>query len=570
MATFTGNNSIDALFHSSWAGFTQTPISLTYSFLKATPADATARDALGFAPMTAQQQAATKVAMAAWSAVANITYTEVASGGMLGIATNDQGTESGGYASYPNGTRPIYLYTNNTGDYNFKFADGDYGRDVLLHELGHMLGLKHPGDYADDHLAHHEGPFLPAWADNKDYTVMSYNNGVGRALHGNYGISPMLYDIQIVQLLYGANMNYHAGADRYSFVKDSAPQCIWDAGGTDTLDFSSCTGSVVINMNAGTFSSTAPGYDNVSIAFNVTMERAVAGSGGSTIYGNDAGNVITGGIRDDRVYLGKGSDTVTGGGGSDIVVFEKNLADYTISRSSLALTVKGEGTDLLNNIPMLYFKDIWVRPSDYIGISGGGNGDDVFRAGTGSELFTGGAGNDTVAYSRERANFTVSSRDGHSFGVYDKGGSGGNDLVSGVERLKFSDGSGVALDIDGAAGQTYRLYQAAFNRTPDQGGFSFWLDKMDDGLGLVGMAQFFLDSAENVATYGTLTDAQFVGQVYTNVLHRQPDAGGLDFYLKGLAAGLTRATVLADFSESTENQAAVIGSITNGINYTVF
>ncbi|USX11500.1 DUF4214 domain-containing protein [Oxalobacteraceae bacterium OTU3CAMAD1] len=568
MATF-GTNSIDALYYKSWAAFTQTPITLTYSFLKASPADATARDALGFAPMTAAQQAATKVAMAAWSAVANITYTEVASGGILGIATNDQGNESGGYAGYPNGTRPIYLYTNNTGDYNFKFADGDYGRDVLLHELGHMLGLKHPGDYSKDAMPHHQGPFLPTWSDNKDYTVMSYNDGAGRALHGNYGISPMLYDIQLVQLLYGANMSYHAGADRYSFVKDSAPQCIWDAGGTDTLDFSSCTDSVVINMNAGTFSSTAPGYDNVSIAYNVTIERAVAGSGGSIIHGNDAGNVITGGIRADNIHLGGGSDTVNGGGGADIVYFERALDSYTVHGDGKVLTVKGQGTDTLNNIPTVYFSDLIIEASKYISIIGGGDGDDAFRAGTGAELFTGGAGVDAVSYSRGRDNFTISAIRS-AFTVSDKGGSGGLDVVAGVERLKFSDGSGVALDIDGAAGQTYRLYQAAFNRTPDQGGFSFWLDKMDDGLGLVSMAQFFLNSAENVATYGTLTDAQFVGQVYTNVLHRQPDAGGLDFYLKGLAAGLTRATVLADFSESAENQAAVIGSITNGINYTVF
>jgi hypothetical protein len=569
MATFTGNNSIDALFHNSWAGYTKTPITLTYSFLMGSPADATAKDALGFAPMTAAQQAATKVAMAAWSAVANITYTEVASGGMLGIATNDQGHESGGYAAYPNGKHAIYLYTNNTGDYNFQFADGDYGRDVLLHELGHMLGLKHPGDYTDDHMSYHEGPFLPAGTDNKDYTVMSYNNGLGQGIYGNYGISPMLYDIQVVQLLYGANMAYHTGADTYSFVNDAAPQCIWDAGGTDTIDFSRCTGTTLINLNQGTFSSTTPGYKNISIAYDVTIERAVAGNGGSTIYGNDAGNVIIGGLRNDYVYLGKGSDTVTGGGGGDIVVFEKTIENYTLSGGSATLTVTGQGTDVLNNIPTVYFKDFIVRPADYIWIGAGGVGDDVFKGGSGAELFSGGAGIDTTSYSRERANFTVWAANS-AFKVRDDSGSGGIDVTVGVERLKFSDGSGVALDIDGVAGQTYRMYQAAFNRTPDKGGLGFWLDKMDDGLGLVSMAQAFLDSAENLATYGALTDSQFVNQIYANVLHRQADAGGVDFYLKGLAAGLSRATVLADFSESPENQAAVIGSITNGINYTVF
>jgi Ca2+-binding RTX toxin-like protein len=569
MTTFTGNNAIDALFHSSWATQTKTPISLTYSFLTVAPVGTYWMDSVGFAAMTAGQREGVKAAMATWSAVANITYTEVASGGDLLLGTNDQGTASAGYATYPASGRTVYLFTSNIDPNNFNLVDGGYGKNVLIHELGHTLGLKHPGDYAHEDDSKDEGPFLPTATDNRDYTVMSYNQGSGVVYHGKYGITPMLYDIQVAQLLYGANMTYHTGADTYRFTGDTVPQCIWDAGGVDTLDFSACAGATVIDLNAGSFSSTAPGYHNISIAYNVTIERAIAGNGGSTIHGNDAGNVIIGGIRNDYVYLGKGSDTVTGGGGGDIVIFENDVENYTLSGNSATLTVKGQGTDVLNNIPTLYFKDFIVRATDYVWIGAGGDGADVFKGGSGAELFSGGAGVDTVSYSRERANFTVWSANS-AFKVRDDSGSGGIDVTAGVERLKFSDGSGVALDIDGAAGQTYRLYQAAFNRTPDQGGFSFWLDKMDDGLGLASMAQFFLNSAENVATYGTLTDAQFVGQVYTNVLHRQPDAGGLDFYLKGLAAGLTRAAVLADFSESPENQAAVIGSITNGINYTVF
>jgi hypothetical protein len=37
-------------------------------------------------------------------------------------------------------------------------------------------------------------------------------------LNGNYGITPMLYDIQAIQYLYGANMSYHTGADTYAFA----------------------------------------------------------------------------------------------------------------------------------------------------------------------------------------------------------------------------------------------------------------------------------------------------------------------------------------------------------------
>jgi serralysin len=53
------------------------------------------------------------------------------------------------------------------------------------------------------------------------------------------------------------------------------------------------------------------------------------------------------------------------------------------------------------------------------------------------------------------------------------------------------------------------------------------------------------------------------------VLHRTPDAGGLQFWVDSLNTGMSRAEVLIGFSESAENQANVIGSIQNGIFFTL-
>ncbi len=149
-------------------------------------------------------------------------------------------------------------------------------------------------------------------------------------------------------------------------------------------------------------------------------------------------------------------------------------------------------------------------------------------------------------------------------------GNGGTDSLVQIERLKFSDMS-VAIDIDGAAGQTYRLYRAAFDRVPDDGGLSFWIAQADKGLSLNAMSTYFIASSEFVHDYGTLDNTQFVTQLYANVLHRAPDPAGLAFHVGHLDAGDTqRQDTLVAFSESNENEAAVVGIIGNGIPYTPY
>jgi serralysin len=142
----------------------------------------------------------------------------------------------------------------------------------------------------------------------------------------------------------------------------------------------------------------------------------------------------------------------------------------------------------------------------------------------------------------------------------------GTDTLQGVERIHFSDQFAVATDIAGHAGQAYRLYQAAFDRAPDLPGLGYQLNDLDNGNSLSWVAGNFIASPEFASRYGTdLDDTQFLDLLYQNVLHRAPDAGGLQFHLDEFAQGQTRADMLTHFSESPENQANVIGQIDNGI-----
>jgi hypothetical protein len=145
------------------------------------------------------------------------------------------------------------------------------------------------------------------------------------------------------------------------------------------------------------------------------------------------------------------------------------------------------------------------------------------------------------------------------------------DYLQDIERVHFTDKS-VALDIGAGdtGGSCYRIYKAAFNRTPDEGGLGYWIGQMDLGKTLVEVSAGFIDSDEFRASYGTNpSNGEFLTKVYNNVLSRDPDSGGYDWWVDQLANNPEKTwdKVLADFSEGTENQANVLELIGNGVQY---
>jgi serralysin len=292
----------------------------------------------GFARFTAAQISAAEQALVLWSDVANIKFQRVAPG----TYTNDasilfaQDTNDAGYAwAYFPGSRVSSsvagnVFINPTGGYFSSLGNGSYDNMAIIHEVGHAIGLDHPGEYNGGNPTYASNALYVQ--DSRQYTLMSYFRAeeTGASHGANYASTPLLHDIAAAQLLYGANYATRAGDTTYGFSSTAgraaynitsptqkAVFAIWDGGGTDMLNFGAYTQNAVINLNAESFSSVGGLTGNIAIAKGVTIENAYGGAGYDNMIGNAVANVLYGLGGNDTINGGAGSDTLLGGDGLD-------------------------------------------------------------------------------------------------------------------------------------------------------------------------------------------------------------------------------------------------------------
>ncbi|MCJ8508744.1 DUF4214 domain-containing protein [Rhizobium lemnae] len=243
----------------------------------------------------------------------------------------------------------------------------------------------------------------------------------------------------------------------------------------------------------------------------------------------------------------------------------------SINLRSELLAYDPRGYELMRSI---YRSDDWT-PGDYIGTRGddrisgsslndmmiGLAGNDVFAPQSGTDLIDGGDGKDTIILSGNSSSYTISIKSLSSTITAPQT----SVTFDNIERVQFDNGT-LALDVNGTAGQAYRVYEAAFNRTPDQGGLSFWIKSMDAGTSLIRVSQGFIDSGEFKTVYGTSPSNQaFVQKLYQNVLNRDGEQAGVSYWLGQLESGISKAQVLASFAESAENVSGTAQAIKDGI-----
>lgn len=492
----TGTSYLDALLAGStlrWnagQGVGTAPSSaITYSFLASVPSyyGASAVERTGFAALNNTQKQGVRDALALYASVSNLTFQEVADSAASQVRIGTAALQSGvaAHAYYPNqGDIGGDVWLSNTVSQNNNMTSGTYGFLTMTHELGHAMGLKHPGNY-NAGGGGTDGPYLPSSTDTHRYTVMSYNADSTASL---YPQTLMLYDIAAIQYLYGANTTTNATATTYSFSNSQAfVQTIWDAGGTDLIDASNQSLGATIRLIAGSFSSIGTGasgaaQNNLSIAFGVTIENASGGSGADEISGNDAANLLTGNGGADTLSGGDGADTLTGGVGNDLLIggagtdsliggagddilnggagadvasFSGALASYTVTQGNGRVTVTsaGEGTDVLTRVETLRFSDQDVTataPNPVRRDFGGDGKSDILlrNAATGALNLWTMNGRTMVANSRVQAggsNVTVSAAQS-SIGIQDVTGDGKADVV----WLNPTNGGVVLWTMDGS------------------------------------------------------------------------------------------------------------------------
>jgi hypothetical protein len=97
-----------------------------------------------------------------------------------------------------------------------------------------------------------------------------------------------------------------------------------------------------------------------------------------------------------------------------------------------------------------------------------------------------------------------------------------------------------------------RLYLGFFLRIPDYPGLDYWIRKVRAGTPLDAVASQFAAGPEFQRRYGALDNNGYVTQLYQNLFARDPDPGGLDYWVRRLDAGSKRGWVMRQMCESSE------------------
>lgn len=348
---------------SKWGGSLGTGVEITYSFPKGTSWWLTNyssdQEPDHYTSFRSKHVEAAEKALAKWAKVSGLSFKQLADNsttvGEIRFAFfNDMPRNTLAWAYLPNNDATAGDVWFNDSLINWQTGRGSEFVLTALHEIGHAIGLNHSFK-------------LPNKYDNYFFTVMSYTASpfADDDYASFYPTTPMFFDIEATQKIYGIDTTTNAGNTVYKFNGGKYFETIYDAGGFDTIKY---TGPLktTISLKIGSFSElSAPiqfsgGHSSratVAIGPNTRIEKAVGGNKSDKITGNASKNTLVGRAGDDlikglgradKIEGGAGADTMFGGGGPDVLVFKQ--ADHIGTRPGDRDMVKDfrPGTDTID------------------------------------------------------------------------------------------------------------------------------------------------------------------------------------------------------------------------------
>ncbi|GJL75900.1 MAG TPA: peptidase M10 [Nitrosomonas sp.] len=315
-------------------------------------------------------------------------------------------------------------------------------------------------------------------------------------------------------------------------------------------------------------------YPTTPMPLDIKAIQHLYGANQAFHTGNDIYRYTDDGTYHETIWDSAGTDTIS----------------YTGNQEAFIQLEEGQGSSIGNSIHAtsrlnsVIVPNIWIAHDTVIENASGGqnndvlfgnqydnflsgnDGNDTFIGMEGNDTFIGGAGIDEVLFDGKLIDYTIKRND-EEFFIQHLAGSNGHDKLTGIERLSFDD-TGLALDVDGSAGQIAKLLGAVFGASSvnNKHFVKIGLSFIDSGITSEELTSVALDAA------GAHSHDAIVTLLWRNLFANEPTPEEKQPYVNLLNNDNFSAVELTLFAANTSfntDNIDFVGLMQNGIEFSL-